>query len=104
MARDLYVCLGPVGRAERCPQLSDQRRCPKHRTRRALGFDEQYDRNRPIVLMRDRYTCQLRLPGCTTRATTVDHVVPRSEGGKSLMSNLVAACGSCNRAKSNQLT
>jgi len=34
---------------------------------------------------------------------TVDHVVPKSRGGKSDMKNLVLACEPCNRKKANQL-
>ena len=95
MSSDLYVCLG--GRdGERCPRLSDQRRCPTHRTRQARGYDAEYDRNRPLVLLRDGGRCRY----CGARATTADHVVPKSAGGSSSMSNLVAACGGCNRDKS----
>jgi 5-methylcytosine-specific restriction endonuclease McrA len=34
---------------------------------------------------------------------TVDHVIPRSRGGKSVWENIVAACASCNRRKGNRL-
>jgi len=33
------------------------------------------------------------------RATTVDHLKPKSRGGSSLRSNLVPACHSCNHSK-----
>jgi 5-methylcytosine-specific restriction endonuclease McrA len=33
---------------------------------------------------------------------TVDHVVPRSRGGKSDAANLVTACTSCNASKRNK--
>lgn len=33
------------------------------------------------------------------RDTTADHVKPRSLGGATVKDNIVAACGSCNRAK-----
>ena len=36
------------------------------------------------------------------RATTVDHLRPRSKGGSSLRSNLVPACHSCNHAKGSE--
>lgn len=32
---------------------------------------------------------------------TIDHITPKSKGGKSSQSNLVVACGECNSAKSN---
>lgn len=50
---------------------------------------------RAAVLHRDGYRCQIRLPGCTTVATTADHVAPRETGGDGL-DNLRAACMGCN--------
>jgi 5-methylcytosine-specific restriction endonuclease McrA len=51
------------------------------------------------VLERDRHVCLLQLPGCTGRATTADHIVPRSQGGTHHMDNLQAACRACNSRK-----
>ena len=36
------------------------------------------------------------------RATTLDHLKPKSRGGSSLRSNLVPACQTCNHAKGSQ--
>ena len=36
------------------------------------------------------------------RATTVDHLRPKSKGGSSLRSNLVPACRSCNHSKGSE--
>ena len=36
------------------------------------------------------------------RATTLDHIKPRSKGGSSLRSNLVPACPSCNHDKGSE--
>ena len=36
------------------------------------------------------------------RATTVDHLKPKSRGGSSLRSNLVPACQSCNHSKGSE--
>ncbi len=48
------------------------------------------------VFRRDNYTCQY----CGTKANlTLDHVVPRSQGGKSNWGNLVTACKPCNTKK-----
>lgn len=43
-------------------------------------------------------TCHLRLPGCTIRSTTADHLVPAAHRPDLFMvrSNLRAACKSCN--------
>ena len=56
---------------------------------------------RRAVLARDAWTCQY----CGSRKSglTVDHVIPRSRGGKSVWENIVAACASCNRRKGNRL-
>ena len=36
------------------------------------------------------------------RATTLDHLKPKSRGGNSLRSNLIPACHECNHAKGSQ--
>ena len=36
------------------------------------------------------------------RATTLDHLKPKSRGGSSLRSNLIPACQSCNHSKGSQ--
>jgi 5-methylcytosine-specific restriction endonuclease McrA len=49
------------------------------------------------VFRRDNYTCQY----CGKRTTdlTIDHVVPRHQGGRHIWSNVVAACPHCNHRK-----
>ncbi len=49
------------------------------------------------IMLRDNYTCQY----CGTRKPplTVDHVVPKSRGGKTTWNNLVCACVKCNNRK-----
>jgi 5-methylcytosine-specific restriction endonuclease McrA len=39
---------------------------------------------------------------CGGHATTVDHILPRSRGGKNTWLNTVAACGSCNQRKGDR--
>ena len=54
--------------------------------------------SRRNVFNRDRWTCQY----CGSKSElTLDHVHPRSRGGDSSWTNLVAACKSCNGKKSN---
>jgi 5-methylcytosine-specific restriction endonuclease McrA len=61
-----------------------------------------WKRTRKAVLERDGYRCRLELSGCTTRATTVDHVTPLSQGGRPYdPTNLVAACRHCNTSKAD---
>ena len=51
---------------------------------------------RKNVLRRDRFRCQY----CGAREhLTIDHVMPRSRGGKDTWENLVAACTGCNARK-----
>lgn len=49
------------------------------------------------VIVRDNYKCTY----CGVEGTTltIDHVVPKSKGGKSIFENCVAACKLCNNAK-----
>lgn len=51
------------------------------------------------VLARDHETCQYCgiQPGRTN--LTIDHVVPRSQGGLTMWENVVTACRDCNRKK-----
>lgn len=59
------------------------------------GSTRAWRKIREEVLERDHYKCAY----CGKRANTVDHVKPRSAGGDDTLSNLVAACGSCNQRK-----
>lgn len=51
------------------------------------------------IIKRDNCECQY----CGSKShLTVDHVVPRSKGGKNIWENLVACCETCNVKKGNQ--
>ena len=52
------------------------------------------------VLLRDRYTCQYC--GVTGMSFTLDHVVPKSQGGITSWENVVCACINCNNKKGNR--
>lgn len=55
--------------------------------------------NRREVLRRDRHACQY----CgSTKHLTLDHVIPRSKGGKHTWDNVVTACEGCNSRKSDR--
>ncbi len=55
--------------------------------------------NRREVLRRDHYSCQY----CgTNKDLTLDHVIPRSRGGRHTWDNVVAACSKCNCRKSDR--
>jgi 5-methylcytosine-specific restriction endonuclease McrA len=49
------------------------------------------------ILRRDNYTCQYC--GRKTKVLTVDHIIPRRQGGGHSWQNLVTACMPCNRHK-----
>lgn len=55
--------------------------------------------NRRGIFARDGHGCQY----CGARAETVDHVVPRSRGGRHVWENVVAACRLCNANKRDRL-
>jgi 5-methylcytosine-specific restriction endonuclease McrA len=56
------------------------------------------------VYRRDGFSCMYcgRRPGLSD--LTIDHVVPRSRGGKSTWENCVTACRGCNARKANRHT
>lgn len=54
------------------------------------------------VLIRDAGCCQYCAATPSIRDLTLDHVVPRSRGGRSTWENLVTACGPCNRRKGSR--
>lgn len=51
------------------------------------------------VLARDRDTCQYCGDQPGRLNLTIDHVVPRSQGGQTVWENVVTACRSCNHKK-----
>jgi 5-methylcytosine-specific restriction endonuclease McrA len=54
------------------------------------------------VLARDHYTCQYCGVTPSRKDLTIDHVVPRSRGGKTTWENVVAACTKCNGRKGSR--
>jgi len=56
--------------------------------------------SRRTVFARDNYTCQYC--GLQTRELTIDHVVPKRLGGRTVWENVVAACRKCNTRKSDK--
>ena len=55
---------------------------------------------RALIYKRDDFECQY----CgSKKSLTIDHIIPRSKGGKDTWQNLVACCTSCNIRKGNKL-
>ena len=58
--------------------------------------------SRKNILLRDRNTCQFCGRIFPSAELTLDHVVPRSRGGRSSWENLVACCYRCNNSKGDR--
>jgi len=58
--------------------------------------------SRKNIFLRDRNTCMYCGVVFHPSKLTLDHIVPRAQGGKDSWSNLVAACGVCNRRKADR--
>jgi len=57
---------------------------------------------RRTVLARDNYLCQYCGDIPPRQQLTIDHVLPRSRGGKTTWENVVVACQKCNGRKGNR--
>lgn len=54
---------------------------------------------RANIFARDNNICQYCGKGFTRSELSIDHVIPRSYGGKSIWENVVCCCFACNRSK-----
>lgn len=52
------------------------------------------------VLLRDQNTCQYC--GVSDSSMTIDHIFPKSKGGKFEWTNVVASCANCNQKKGDR--
>lgn len=70
---------------------------------RLLGYDRlpraQVKLNRRNLFARDRNRCQYCGRRFPTNELSIDHVIPRSQGGDNSWSNIVCACIRCNTRK-----
>lgn len=70
---------------------------------RLLGYDrlprQEVKMNRRNIFARDRNHCQYCGKSFPTSELSIDHVVPRSQGGLPTWTNLVTACIDCNVRK-----
>ena len=81
-----------------CPNdipCTEHARVPWEGSTRASRLPKGWAKLRLRVLRRDRYRCQW--PGCTSKATEVDHVTPNDDDA---MTNLQSLCSSCHGKKS----
>ncbi len=74
---------------------------------RLLGYDKLPRRevkfNRRNVIARDENRCQYCGKRFSVSQLSIDHVVPKSRGGKSSWLNVVAACNPCNTRKGGRM-
>lgn len=54
---------------------------------------------RNVIVGRDKCICQYCEGSFPTEDLTIDHVVPKAQGGKTCWENVVAACFRCNQKK-----
>jgi len=69
---------------------------------RLLDEEPIPDSLRFLVLKAAGGRCQLCGISAKERPIDVDHIIPRSRGGKTELANLQALCSKCNRSKRNQ--
>ncbi len=64
------------------------------------GYGSKWRKIRERILKRDHYLCQeCKRNGITTRATQVDHIINKANGGTDEDSNLQSLCYPCHKAK-----
>lgn len=54
------------------------------------------------VYARDKYVCQYCAKQFLGKLLTMDHVIPKAQGGVKSWDNIVTACGPCNKRKGNR--
>lgn len=81
------------------PAVVVMRYLVRTRRRRAV-FDLP---SKPVVFARDGFTCQYCGKRISMHSGTRDHVIPRSRGGRDVLSNVVTACQTCNADKGDRL-
>jgi 5-methylcytosine-specific restriction endonuclease McrA len=57
--------------------------------------------NKKNIFRRDAYTCQYCGRNSGERMT-IDHVIPKSQGGRTIWENVVSCCRACNLKKGNK--
>jgi len=74
---------------------------------RLVGYDKIPKRevkfSRRNILARDEHRCQYCGKRFPASQLSIDHVIPKSRGGKSTWTNVVAACNPCNTLKGGRM-
>ncbi len=93
-----HAWVGLVRGCVAAPQVVRLTRFDRHRRVRSGGVAL----NRRNIYFRDGNTCQYCGKRFPTSELSLDHVIPRSRGGRDTWENLVCACTSCNSRKADK--
>lgn len=66
-------------------------------------FSSKIKFSRSNVFLRDMFTCQYCTNVFEKRDLTIDHLIPRSKGGKTSWDNVTTSCKSCNISKADKI-
>lgn len=73
------------------------------RLKRRVDFKTKKSKpTRRSILLRDAYTCAYCGCALDANTATLDHIQPKSRGGKNTWSNLVSSCKDCNNEKADR--
>ena len=90
-----------AGRSYICNICNRLRNNLAYRRRVEMGIVDPAKKKRWEVFKRDKFTCQYCGRFAPNVILHVDHIVPKSKGGKNDLNNLIAACEDCNYGKSD---
>lgn len=97
------IRMSPAGKCAGCGRTYEREKSRRRRavkgTTSSRGYGTAWQRLSKAVLARDGQVCRY----CGGKATTTDHLIPKSKGGTDAMSNLVACCQPCNSGKKDRL-
>ncbi|WP_375708120.1 HNH endonuclease [Klebsiella pneumoniae] len=64
------------------------------------GYGRPWEIKRARIMKRDKYLCQnCRRDGIATKASSVDHIIPKAHGGTDDDFNLESLCWTCHSKK-----
>lgn len=86
---------GADGESYRLPKSLMVKKYVKHTPR--------YTPSRRNIFLRDEYTCRYCGKELGSDELTLDHILPRSKGGRNTWENLACACFPCNSRKGDKL-
>lgn len=64
--------------------------------------DRMYRPNRRNIFLRDNYSCAYCLKQLEPEELSIDHILPKSRGGKETWENLITSCKICNCLKGDR--